>query len=675
MIFRNWVLQNFPFLEDDFDALTDYELFCKMMEYVIKLSHDNDEFKATLQEFRNELDVYENYFNNLDLQEEVNKKLDEMVLNGTLTNLIKRYVDPIYQSYESSINQNISDFESGVNSNIADIQSQLDGLASGSPLVASSTSDMTDTTRIYVNTTDGEWYYYDGTDWVSGGTYQSVGLGDSVVMLSNLNNEVIYNLNSRINNKDDLATFKEIEMTFTDNNELGIINASTGAEETSATAYRTKYYIYLPPYSQLEFYDNNVVDYSQLLYVCYYDKNFNYLNRYSWNNFIPTNKEACYIRISFNNVSDVDDIKMKIKEYPHNLIYYSNNLFNKNGDNPVGVYVNSLGAFDTNAGYKCSNFIKIEENQDYILSKGRYLGFYDENFDFVERETSPTNFTFNKAYNGYVIISYEDSYVDSLMLVKGETLPSEYVPYVKYLNDDIKVNIENINLTRDVLYNKKYVALGDSFTHGDFSNSPTNNYYIEDGLYQGQYKVYPYLIGNRCLMQVTNLAVNGMSLAQYGNSSNVLSKDGGLYTQIPLDTDYITIKIGINDDNNSVPIGDINDTSNTTFYGAWNKILPYLIQKHPQAKIGLIVTNGIQSRPEWAEATINIAKKYGLAYLDEATDYKVPTLIRTNKTLIPQSINTIRNNQWFVDPSMNWHPNEKCHDFESYIVENFLRSL
>lgn len=44
MIFRNWVLENFPFIEDDFDALTDYELFCKMIEYVKKVHIDNERF-------------------------------------------------------------------------------------------------------------------------------------------------------------------------------------------------------------------------------------------------------------------------------------------------------------------------------------------------------------------------------------------------------------------------------------------------------------------------------------------------------------------------------------------------------------------------------------------------------------------------------------------------------
>ena len=42
MRFRNFVIQNFPFLEDDFDALTDYQLFCKMVAYVKKLYINNE---------------------------------------------------------------------------------------------------------------------------------------------------------------------------------------------------------------------------------------------------------------------------------------------------------------------------------------------------------------------------------------------------------------------------------------------------------------------------------------------------------------------------------------------------------------------------------------------------------------------------------------------------------
>ena len=83
---RNCILQNFPFLEDDFDALTDYELFCKMMAYVRKMSKQFNDFQVRL-------DKYENYFNNLDVQEEINNKLDEMYENGELDSLIEDFLN------------------------------------------------------------------------------------------------------------------------------------------------------------------------------------------------------------------------------------------------------------------------------------------------------------------------------------------------------------------------------------------------------------------------------------------------------------------------------------------------------------------------------------------------------------------------------------------------------
>lgn len=53
------------------------------------------------------------------------------------------------------------------------LQKQINAVASGSPLVASSIDEMTDTSRMYVNTSDGYWYTYDGSSWVARGKYQA----------------------------------------------------------------------------------------------------------------------------------------------------------------------------------------------------------------------------------------------------------------------------------------------------------------------------------------------------------------------------------------------------------------------------------------------------------------------------------------------------------------------
>lgn len=84
-MFRNYVLKNFPFLEDDFDALTDYQLFCKMVGYMKKALKEVDEFQVKITEF-------ENYFNNLDVQEEIDNKLEEMALSGQLAEIISLFL-------------------------------------------------------------------------------------------------------------------------------------------------------------------------------------------------------------------------------------------------------------------------------------------------------------------------------------------------------------------------------------------------------------------------------------------------------------------------------------------------------------------------------------------------------------------------------------------------------
>lgn len=116
-----------------------------------------------LQELYELLRTYVNdYFDNLDVQEEINNKLENMSQSGELTGLIKAYIDPIYEAYEERINNEVET-----------IDIKVTNAVSGSPLVASSTSEMTDTTRVYVNTSDGHWYYYNGSVWTDGGVYQS----------------------------------------------------------------------------------------------------------------------------------------------------------------------------------------------------------------------------------------------------------------------------------------------------------------------------------------------------------------------------------------------------------------------------------------------------------------------------------------------------------------------
>ena len=116
--FRRFVLQNFPFIEEDFDALTDYALICKVVEYLNQVIDSQNAVITEVSEFEsnvnteinrfetsitadfenltnlfNQLQSFvENYFDNLDVQEEINTKLDAMVEDGTLESLISTQI-------------------------------------------------------------------------------------------------------------------------------------------------------------------------------------------------------------------------------------------------------------------------------------------------------------------------------------------------------------------------------------------------------------------------------------------------------------------------------------------------------------------------------------------------------------------------------------------------------
>ena len=94
--FRRCVIQSFPFIEEDFDALTDYELLCKVVEYLNKvITSQNEVVEATedlLEAFSALQSYVATYFENLDVQEEINNKLDEMAEDGTLQEIITEYI-------------------------------------------------------------------------------------------------------------------------------------------------------------------------------------------------------------------------------------------------------------------------------------------------------------------------------------------------------------------------------------------------------------------------------------------------------------------------------------------------------------------------------------------------------------------------------------------------------
>ena len=104
--FRCFMLENFPFIEDDFDALTNWQLFCKIGKEINKIINSQNEvgnqMENTVNAFIDLQNFVNNYFDNLDVQDEINNKLDDMAEDGTLETIVARYITSIItRTYEN----------------------------------------------------------------------------------------------------------------------------------------------------------------------------------------------------------------------------------------------------------------------------------------------------------------------------------------------------------------------------------------------------------------------------------------------------------------------------------------------------------------------------------------------------------------------------------------------
>ena len=232
------------------------------------------------------------------------------------------------------------------------------------------------------------------------------------------------------------------------------------------------------------------------------------------------------------------------------------------------------------------------------------------------------------------------------------------------------------------LYGKKWCCCGDSFSVASYNVNdgiPQDVYVYQDGPYKGKQKVYGTMIALRNSMNFVNIANSGMTMCNIDGTRTNSFTYNDYYKKIPLDSDYVTIKFGINDGNFNSPIGTIDDEVVTTFYGAWNVVLKWIRNNLPFTKVGIIVSSGLgktQSSDNLAEATRNVAQKWGIPILDEINDKTIPLLHRTNRPGISSDVYDLLIEKFSVNTATgNTHPNVKAHEFESTFVEAFIRKL
>ena len=200
--FRFWCQKALPLVYDD--SLSYYELLCKVVDYLNKTMENVETLHSDVTNLHTAYEKLQsyvnNYFSSLDVQEEINNKLDEMASNGELYEIIRRYTNPIINEQNEKINEQ--------NEKIDVLKSRMDTFAS---LPSGSTAGNAELTDIRVG--------YNSVVYPSA--------GDAV-------RKQVSELNNNLDNTSGLLDMIIPKL------ENGIYNIDTGNKEYYDNLYRTK---------------------------------------------------------------------------------------------------------------------------------------------------------------------------------------------------------------------------------------------------------------------------------------------------------------------------------------------------------------------------------------------------------------------------------------------------
>ena len=99
--FRYWCQKVLPLVYDD--SLSYYELLCKVVDYLNKTMEDVETLHGDVEDLHDAYvqlqDWVNDYFDNLDVQTEINNKLDSMASDGSLTNIISPFIPDLVSGW------------------------------------------------------------------------------------------------------------------------------------------------------------------------------------------------------------------------------------------------------------------------------------------------------------------------------------------------------------------------------------------------------------------------------------------------------------------------------------------------------------------------------------------------------------------------------------------------
>lgn len=550
-LFTNYIYKAIPLAFDE--SMSYYEMLCGLLDYlknnVIPTLNNNADAIIEIQKLYTELKSYvDNYFTNLDVQKEINNKLDKMAQDGSLYKIIEKFVKPALDVQ----NENINNFKTQVNNTIDSLNTKINQATSITPLVVSSINEMTNPQRIYVLSSNGNWYYYDKTNhWSIGGQYQSSSIERNSIDITKLN---IKSLKAFLKNK---------EINLFNNNttkDNGFYNNSNNGLWANNNNFKSSDFIpVISDYFTIKDGSN----------ICFFNSMYEYIgNSYTENATYLTfaidktkydgTTSMCVFNGSPNEYMQYLEIKTPISIYELDLnllktIYQDKivNLFDKTEYIKGGFYNhNTNGKFTSNKDFISTGLIPVINNVIYSNGSNHFC-FYDKNLNFVGSSYNENAYYMREAIN------ISNSNINNIMICFGGQ-PSIYLPFLSSQSKSQDSILKNIKLS----------LVGDSMV--------TDGYAPWKNVYRNKY----------------NATLNNPIGGHGGDITNF----SPYVNQINTDCDAIIVWAGTNDWYHNQPIGNISDTPSTgiSVLASWKYVLEYLTNNLPTKKILAITPS-----PRW----------------------------------------------------------------------------
>lgn len=599
-------------------------MYAKVNELVESVNHQNETIDDYIEQFNELHDYVHDYFDNLDVQEEINHKLEDMASDGSLSNLIEPYIDDKFDAYTYTINTKLGQQDAKINN----IDLLVSSAVSGAPTVVTTSDDMTDTSKIYVLTTDGHWYYYANNQWNDGGTYQSTGIGEGTI------NYIDFDAITS-----ELYEIEEVTYTSTTGsyvNQNGTIASSSNFEYTSPIELKTGDTIILKTnvpsgtVAVIAKYDDGT--YTPLVVSDTANEKFYY--------YTTSVDMEVVLSARTSNFTNLRIIKLPNHEASDQLTTIENSInVEFTEDNKYVYYVN--GTYGTLNSYEATDYVPVMPGSKLSLTasqnlvpsaSGAGLAFYDSEKRFISgvQYLAQTSMTINVPNNAYYIrFSHRKAtanqslkYVDLLISI-----------YNKVINPTLTPN--NVQFYDFSLFTKVGVV-GDSYASGCFG---------EDSSYTTAPEHYsmswPSMLQRTYGFTLHNFSYGGISTRTFISSGrlNTLmnTEKCDVYLLVLERNDVNIVNGGENDylgsisDIDGVTLPDYPDT----FYGNYGRIIENIMTYSPDSKIIMIAGDYLVDNvvgTQFNDAMEEIADYYHIPIIKQLDDaYFQTTLYRDNR--------------------------------------------